>query len=34
MKPGDFISRPVPGDENDIYRIEKDTFNLTYSEVD
>jgi hypothetical protein len=30
---GDFIARPVPGDESDIYRIEKDTFFMTYKEV-
>jgi hypothetical protein len=30
---GDFIARPVPGDVGDIYRIEKDTFYLTYKEV-
>jgi len=29
--PGDFLARPLPGDEFDIYRIEKKTFDLTYS---
>jgi hypothetical protein len=28
---GDYIARPVPGDANDIYRIEKATFDMTYS---
>jgi hypothetical protein len=28
---GDYIARPVPGDAKDIYRIEKATFDLTYS---
>lgn len=27
---GDYIARPVPGNANDIYRIEKDTFDMTY----
>lgn len=30
--PGDYIARPLEGDnEFDIYRIEKDTFSMTYS---
>lgn len=28
---GDYIARPVPGDARDIYRIEKATFDMTYS---
>lgn len=31
---GDFIGCPVGGDPNDIYRIEKETFALTYHELD
>ena len=31
---GDYIARPLGGDNpNDIYRIEKNTFDLTYSEI-
>jgi len=30
---GDYIARPVGGDVNDIYRIEKDTFKQTYELV-
>lgn len=29
--PGDFIAHPIGGKEDDIYRIEKETFNQTYS---
>lgn len=30
---GDFIARPVGGDVNDIYRIERETFHQTYGET-
>ena len=30
---GDFIARPLGGDPKDIYRIEKNTFEQTYSEM-
>lgn len=30
---GDFIGRPVPGAEDDIYRVEKETFYLTYEKM-
>lgn len=30
VQDGDFVARPVPGNENDIYRIEKDAFAQTY----
>jgi len=29
---GDYIARPIGGEKNDIYRIEKETFKATYSE--
>jgi hypothetical protein len=29
---GDYLARPIPGCNNDIYRIERETFNLTYRE--
>lgn len=30
---GDFLARPVNGSEEDIYRIERSTFEMTYSEI-
>jgi hypothetical protein len=30
---GDYIARPIPGKPEDIYRIEKETFNQTYKEL-
>ena len=31
---GDYIARPIGGDENDIYRIEKNTFQQTYTLIE
>lgn len=31
---GDFIGRPVPGADDDIYRVEKDSFYLTYESME
>jgi len=33
-KEGDFLARPVPGKQNDIYRIEHNTFFQTYSKIE
>ena len=31
---GDYIARPIGGEKNDIYRIEKDTFKQTYTLIE